>query len=73
VRSQDATRDPDGSFHRRCRELADELELDVGDVLDEWDERAAVREYLGGTTRAEANRLALVDVEERLRPQRNLL
>jgi hypothetical protein len=73
VRAADATRDPDGSFHRRCRALADDLGLDVVEVLDEWEERAAVREYLGEAVRSEANRLAFADVEARLLPQRRLL
>jgi hypothetical protein len=73
VRAADATRDPDGAYHRRCRELADLAGVDVSDVLDEWEERAAVREYLGETSRDEANRLAMADVIERLRPQRMLL
>lgn len=66
-------RDPCGTWHRRCRALADDVKADVVDVLDEWNERAAIREYLGETDRAEANRLAFDDVEERLTVQRRLL
>lgn len=72
ARTQDL-RDPDGVWHRRCRALADDLDLDVCDVLDEWNERAAVREYLGEASREDANRLAFADVEERLTVQRVLL
>lgn len=39
--------------------------LDERDVLEWWTERAAVREYDGGTQRDEAERLAMVDVMER--------
>jgi hypothetical protein len=42
-------------------------------VLEEWEERAAIREYCGATDREEANRLAFGDVVDRLRPQRVLL
>jgi len=73
VRAADRTRDPDGWYHRACRALADEVGAEVGHVLDEWEERAAVREYCGETPREEANRLALEDVRDRLRPQRRLL
>jgi hypothetical protein len=42
-------------------------------VLEEWEERAAIREYLGAVDREESNRLAFGDVLDRLRPQRVLL
>lgn len=42
--------------------LARETGQDYVAILDEWYERAAVREYLGNTTRAEAERHALDDV-----------
>lgn len=32
-------------------------------VIEEWTERAAIRQYLGNMSPAEAERLALVDVE----------
>jgi hypothetical protein len=69
VRAADASRDPNGGWHRVCRALADELQLEVADVLDEWEERAAIREYLGETDRELANRLAFDDVLARLRPR----
>jgi hypothetical protein len=73
VRAADPSRDPNDGWHRVCRALADECGLDVADVLDEWEERAAVREYCGETDRALANRLAFDDVLDRLRRQRSLL
>lgn len=36
----------------------------VDDVTEFWNERAAIREYLGGKRRAEAERLALDDVAD---------
>lgn len=44
--------------------LALELRLDPYALLAEWGERAAMREYEGGYSRAEAERLALADVRE---------
>jgi len=72
-RAAQPPRDPTGEYHARLRELADRHEIDVGDLLDEFDERAAVREYCGETDRAAAERLAFADVQQRLEPQRSLL
>jgi hypothetical protein len=49
---------------RRERILAHAFELGVDEalMLEEWDERAAIREFLGGYTRDEAERLALRDL-----------
>jgi hypothetical protein len=41
-------------------------------VIDEWKERAAIREYLGGFPRGQAERLALDDAERYFVPQREL-
>lgn len=72
-RAAEEQRDPTGEWHQRLRELADDHDVNAGDVLDEWDERAAVRQYDAGCDRATAERLAFVDVKERLEPQRSLL
>lgn len=37
-------------------------------VIEEWRERAAIREYLGGMTRAEAELAAMRDIEDVFRP-----
>ena len=45
------------------------------EVMEEWRERAAIREYLGGYSRPEAERLALQDAEAyvtRRAPQKTL-
>ena len=72
-RAAQPPRDPTGEYHARLRELADLHHLEVGDLLDEFDERAAVREYCGEADRATAERLACADVQERLEPQRSLI
>jgi len=41
-----------------------ERRLNVYDVLDDFDERAAIREYLGGYPRRNAEQLAFQDVKE---------
>lgn len=53
-------------FHEALCDLARAYGLEPADVVDEWGERAAVREYLGGYERDEAERLAFQDVSERL-------
>lgn len=59
-------------YYVACRELADRLGLDAGDVMDEFDDRAGTREYLGDVTRAEAEKLAMQDVLERFDRQAEL-
>lgn len=39
-------------------------------VIEEWKERAAIREYLGGMSRVEAELVAMRDVEDVLSPAR---
>jgi hypothetical protein len=56
--------DPTGACHAAVAELARDHGLDVADLLEETLERASVREYLGGVTRPEAERLAVEDVRE---------
>jgi hypothetical protein len=53
-------------------ELAALVGADVADVLDEFDERAGCREFVGGLDRAEAERLAWHDTEERYTRQRRM-
>lgn len=42
--------------------IALELRVDAYELLADWEERAAIREYLGGMSRVEAERHALEDV-----------
>jgi hypothetical protein len=66
-RAAPAPVDPTGEYHRRARELAGAAGVKLEDVIDEWDEQAALREYAGCPTRSEAERLAFADVEDRYR------
>lgn len=45
-----------------CLELARTLGVDPDLLVEEWSERAAIREYEGGQSRADAERDALDDV-----------
>jgi len=55
-----------------CRELARTLGVDAEALVEQWAERAAIREFEGGQARAEAERDALDDVSalQRKGPQR---
>jgi len=55
------------NYPQRLRELAAELGVQAMPLLEEWDERAAIREHVAGLTRADAERLAFEDVERRWR------
>jgi len=45
-----------------CLELARTLGVDADLLVEQWAERAAIREFEGGQTRADAERDALDDV-----------
>ena len=55
-----------------CRVLARTLGVDADALVEEWAERAAIREFEGGQARADAERDALDDVSalHRKGPQR---
>lgn len=63
-RARPPAEDPTGACHLAMSRLAHAHGLDAADLLEEWAERSSVREYLGGVTRAEAERLAVEDVRE---------
>jgi hypothetical protein len=42
---------------------AKQRRLDADDLAEQWNERAAIREYLGGATRADAEREAYAEVK----------
>ena len=46
-----------------CVELAERVGVDPDELAEWWSERAAVREYEGGQSRAEAEQSAFEDVE----------
>lgn len=60
-------------WYEKAAELAEETGADVADVLDMFDERAAIREYDGATDRATSEAEAFGEVEELFRRQRRLL
>lgn len=45
-----------------CEEIARSAGVPVDDVLELWNERAAIREYEGGQSRTDAEAAALDDV-----------
>jgi hypothetical protein len=47
-------------------ELAEQVGVDAADVVEYWEERAAIREIEGGQERAQAERGALDDIRELL-------
>ncbi len=62
--------DPSGVHTEEICALSKRLGLDHVELLDAWSEHAALREYDGELSRAEAERLAVEDVRERFDPQR---
>lgn len=68
ARSKNPPQDPTGEHHVALAEIAQHCGRDVGDLVDEWHERAASREYLGGVTRADAERSAVADVRAAYAP-----
>ncbi len=51
------------------RELSDRLGLDVNEVIEEFESRAACRQYDAGLSRTEAEQLAYEDTVARFRRQ----
>lgn len=60
-----------GPIYGRLAGLAKRHGMKLDLLLEEWTERAAIREYLGEIPRAEAERLAVVDACEALGIQEN--
>ncbi len=54
-------------------EIARACGRDVAELLDIWDERAAIREYDGCTDRARAEADAVTDVEAMFAPMQGVL
>lgn len=72
ARAANPPRDPTGEHHQAMAALACVSGRTVDYLLDEWSERSAAREYLGGVTRAEAERLAAADIIAAYTPQQGL-
>jgi len=64
--------DPGGVWERAIRKLAKDANVNAEDLLDEWAERAAVKQYLGLIDLQQANAEAFDLVRERLFPQRDM-
>lgn len=59
--------DRTSNYHEQLGELARAADVPVDAVVEEWSERAAAREYMGGVTRDEAEFLAMDDCRARFR------
>jgi hypothetical protein len=66
-------RDPTGEHHASCAAIARAAGADVADVLDAWDELAAVAQYERGTDRPTAEREAVEHVRQIYTKQGSLL
>ncbi len=62
----------DDRFYVLARELADRLGVDAADVIEEFESRAAAREFGGGTTREAAETAAWSDTVERFTKQKEM-
>lgn len=69
ARAAQPPRDPTGEYHVAMAEVARASGRDVVDLLDLWDERAAIREYDGGASRADAEREAAAEVRALFAPE----
>lgn len=67
AKAQRSPVDRTSRYHEQLGELARECDAPVDEVIEEWSERAAAREYLGGVSRDVAEFLAMDDVRQRYR------
>ena len=65
--------DPTGEHHAAIAEVAQRSGRDVVDLLDLWDERAAIREYEGEASRADAEREAAAEVRQMFAPRQEAM
>lgn len=73
ARAKTPPQDPSGQHHESIAKIARAAGRDVVELLDEWDERAAIRQYEGGVDRATAERDAVTDIEARFAPMQGVL
>lgn len=57
--------DPHGEYAAKCAELARAVHKEPAEIIDEHNERAAIRYYEGGIEAEQAEALAWVDVLSR--------
>jgi len=72
-RAKTPPQDPTGECHRALADIAERCNRDVGDLVEEWHERAAAREYEGGASRDDAERAAVVDIEAAYAPMQGAM
>ncbi len=73
ARAKNPQQDPTGEHHESIARIAKASGRDVVELLDLWDERAAIREYEGGVDRATAERDAVTDMEAQFAPMQGVL
>lgn len=73
ARAKNPPQDPTGEHHEAIAEIARAAGRDVVEMLDCWDERAAIRQYEGGADRATAERDAVTDIEAQFAPMQGVL
>lgn len=73
ARAAQPPRDPTGQHHATIANVARRSGRDVGHLLNIFDERAAVREYDGATSRADAEHEAAREVEATFAPKQAIL
>ena len=59
-------------YYVACGELARDVGVDPGDVMDDLDHAAACIEYEGNVSRQEAERIAMEQVRDRYERQRRI-
>lgn len=69
ARAAQPPRDPTGEHHAAVADVARRCGRDVDELLDIFDERAAIREYDGATNRADSEREAAIEVEVMFAPK----
>lgn len=73
ARAKNPTCDPSGEHHAAIAAIARHSGRDVVELLDLWDERAAIREYEGCVDRAKAEADAVTDIEALFAPMQGAL
>jgi hypothetical protein len=66
-------RDPTGEHHEAMAAIARASGRDVVDLLDLWDERAAIYQYVAGVDRPTAERQAVDELERLFAPRQEHL
>jgi hypothetical protein len=73
AKAKNPPQDPTGEHHESIAKIARHIGRDTCTLLDEWDERAAIRQYEGGQDRASAERDAVTDIEATYAPMQGVL